>query len=500
MKYSTKQLLTCLLAAFMLASCGGKEAPNQTDSTAADRPDTTDTAADGTTDPFADIDYDGKALRISSSNDSTDATNAHRLIAGSDALNGEIVNDAVFHRNETVQEKLNMTLAITPSAWTYGNAAGEIEQLILSGDGQYDVMINDLRILAQLSVSGYFHPVGDTGILNLDGKYWYRDAIEDLTVVPGATYLLLGDYFTDSLSSAHVLYYNKSLIGNHTGSESYVQDMVLAGDWTIDEMIRLKTETAVDLDGNGTLEEGDQFGYTIIGAWGPLVPVLMGLDVRFIENDGGNVRYCFNNERSVKILEKLNELYWTDGTLQNTQAKTTDDLRQKFAGGKTVFVGYLRLSDLENLRDIEFPVGISPYPKLDTAQEHYISSLHMTSEVGSVMGTVPQSDLPFVFTCLEVLGRETAETVMPTYYEEALKVKYVGGTDDAAMIDLIHDTITSPFALAYNQILANFPMRDTFLNPVGAHQTDFASSYAANISAGQAALDELIAGFREHLE
>ena len=124
----------------------------------------------------------------------------------------------------------------------------------------------------------------------------------------------------------------------------------------------------------------------------------------------------------------------------------------------------------------------------------------MTSEVGSVMGTVPQSDLPFVFTCLEVLGRETAETVMPTYYEEALKVKYVGGTDDAAMIDLIHDTITSPFALAYNQILANFPMRYTFLNPVGAHQTDFASSYAANISAGQAALDELIAGFREHLE
>ena len=28
-----------------------------------------------------------------------------------------------------------------------------------------------------------------------------------------------------------------------------------------------------------------------------------------IDKTDGNVRYCFNNERSVKILEKLNELY-----------------------------------------------------------------------------------------------------------------------------------------------------------------------------------------------
>lgn len=494
-------LLAALLAAGSLASCGNGNTETTSDTTA----DTasganTDTAEETETpDPFADTDFGGKSLRINSSADTHDSTNAHRFIAGSGEMNGELINDAVFNRNAAVQELLNIKLEFTPSVWNYDQAYGEIEKLVLAGDSQFDVVVNDLRALAQLSANGYFHSVENTGILDFTKSYWYADAISDLTVVPGATYLLLGDYFTDSLASAHVLYYNRTLLENHTGDADTVQDMVLDGTWTVDEMIALKTAMAVDLNGDGKMEEGDQFGYSVIGPWGPMIPVLMGFDVQFIENDNGNIRYCFNNERSVKILEKLNELYWTEGTLQDTAAHTAEDLRAKFANNEAVFVGYLRLSDLENLREVEFPVGLAPYPKLDNAQDHYVSSLHDTSEVGAVFVTVPTDELPFVFTCLEVLGRETGKTVMPTYYEDALKVKYVGGSEDAAMIDLIHDSITSPFALAYNAVLNDFIMRNTFLVPLSEEKTDFASNYAANESAGQAALDKLVESFRANL-
>ena len=493
-------LLAALLAVGSLAACGDKETKPETTPSGAENGETmTDTETETEKDPFEGTDFGGKSLRINSSNDSYDSTNAHRLIAGSGEMNGEIVNDAVYKRNEDVQEFLNVKLEITPSEWTYSNANTQIEKIVLAGDSQFDVVINDMFCLAKLAPKGYFHSVKETGILDFEKSYWYGDAIRDLEFVPGAMYMLVGDYFTDSLASAHVLYYNKSLIGDHMGDPAYVQNIVLDGKWTVDEMISLTEEMTVDTNGDGTQEEGDQYGYTVIGAWGPMIPVLMGFDVQFIDKSDGSVTYCFNNERSVKILEKLNELYWGDGTLPKTKKGDAEDLRQKFANAETVFVGYLRLCDLEVMRDIDFGVGLAPYPKLDMDQSDYVSSMHDTSEIGAILTTTPVDQLPFVFTCLEVFGRETAKTVIPAYYEDALKVKYVGGAEDAAMIDLIHDSITSPFAVAYNGVLGDFLLAKCFLTPLGAKQTDFASAYAKNEAAGQKTLDKVLTEFEESL-
>lgn len=494
-------LLAGLLLTGSLVSCGNAGNEPETNTPNANGADTAqETESETEPDPFAGVDFEGQSLRISSSNDFTDSTNAHRFIAGTGEMNGEIVNDAVFKRNEDVQTLLNMTLEITPSEWTYSNANTQIEKIVLAGDSQFDVVINDIMCLAKLTPKAYFHSVKDTGILDFSKSYWYGDAIEDLEFIPGAMYMLLGDYFTDSLASAHVLFYNKQLIGDHTGDPMYVQDIVTEGKWTVDEMIALTEELTVDTNGDGTLTEGDQFGYTVIGAWGPMIPVLMGFDMQFTEKNGNEVRYCFNNERSIKILEKLNELYWGTGTLPDTKAHTADDLRQKFANGETVFVGYLRLCDLEEMRDIDFGVGLAPYPKLDMEQENYVSSLHDTSEVGAVLSTTMPDQLPFVFTCLEVLARETSKTVIPAYYEDALKVKYVGGTEDAQMIDLIHDSITSPFAIAYNGVLGDFLLAKSFLTPLSSKQTDFASTYAKNEKAGQNTLEKVIGEFEESLK
>ncbi len=59
-------------------------------------------------DPFADVDYEGRALRIYTSVDTTDATNGDRFIRGSGEINGEAVNDAVFNRNQKVSQLLNI--------------------------------------------------------------------------------------------------------------------------------------------------------------------------------------------------------------------------------------------------------------------------------------------------------------------------------------------------------------------------------------------------------
>ena len=138
-------LLAGLLTAGMLVSCGSTEDKPETNIPNAENEETAgETVPETEPDPFADTDFGGQSLRINSSNDFTDATNAHRFIAGSGEMNGEIVNDAVYKRNETVQELLNVTLEITPSEWMYSNANTQIEKIVLAGDSQFDIVANDI--------------------------------------------------------------------------------------------------------------------------------------------------------------------------------------------------------------------------------------------------------------------------------------------------------------------------------------------------------------------
>ena len=402
-----------------------------------------------------------------------------------------------------MEELLNVKLNFIPSDWYWGDGHTEIEKLVLSGDCGFEVVINDLINLGRIAHLGYFHSVSDNEIMDFTQPYWYGEAIDDLEVVEGGAYMMLGDVFADSLASAHVLYYNKDIILNNYADENYVQDIILDGKWTVDEMIRVTEETSVDLDGDGTMTEGaDQYGSSVIGAWGPMIPVLMGFDVQFTEETAGKITYCFSNERSVKILEKLNELYWRDCVLPDIKVgdRSDEGLLTMFTAQQTVFVGYLRLCDLERMRDIEFLVGLACYPKLNEDQANYVSSLHDTSEVGAIVVTAPESELDFISTCLEVMAREAGKTIIPAYYEEALKIKYVNGSEDAMMIDLIHDSITSPFALAYNNILGGMLLANCFLTPLGSKQADFASAYAKNESASQQKLDELVAAFTDIVE
>ena len=87
----------------------------------------------------------------------------------------------------------------------------------------------------------------------MDSSYWYASAMDELEIVPGARYMMLGDYFTDCLASAHVLYYNKTVIEDVTGDANKVQELVMNGSWTVDEMTALVKETAIDLDGDGAM-------------------------------------------------------------------------------------------------------------------------------------------------------------------------------------------------------------------------------------------------------
>ncbi|MBR5446517.1 MAG: hypothetical protein IKV57_10350 [Clostridia bacterium] len=479
-----RTLALLLMAALLLVSCGST-APETLPA------DTAPQTEAETTDPLAGIDFGGKTFRMSSSIDTFDSTNAHALIAGSGELNGEIVNDAVYQRNQTVMELLNIEMEFIEAEWNYNNLYQELEKLVLAGDCGFEVIVNDMQGLGKAIRSGYLRNVADTDILNLDAGYWYKEAILDLEVIPGNYYFLMGDAFTDCLSSVHVLYYNKDMITDVYGSGTHVQDMVLAGDWTVDRLQEIMADVAVDTDGDGALKEGDRMGFAMLGPWGPSIPILVGFSLDIYQRTDAGMVLTMNNERSVTALQELYELYAGDYSLNKLKDHTTAGLQNIFANQLTAFVCYLRLGDLAGMREYEFEVGLSPYPKLDEGQNTYISSMHNTTEIGAVVVTTPESEMDFLYTCIEAMGREAAKTVIPAYYEEALKVKYVNGAEDAAMIDLIHDNIASPSTL----IFFDAALSGVFMGTIDSGKSDFASAYAAKASALEEDLAKMIADY-----
>jgi hypothetical protein len=153
-------------------------------------------------------------------------------------------------------------------------------------------------------------------------------------------------------------------------------------------------------------------------------------------------------------------------------------------------VGYQRLATLEGLRMMEDEVAILPYPKLNSAQERYYTSAHDTTEVGAIPTTTPNFDM--ICVVLEALNRETERTVIPAYYEQSLKIKYVRDDSSAQIIDIIRESMGNIFPIAYSEaisgVLGIFDVTAT---------REFASGYERMETRVQQRLDEVIEMFLE---
>ncbi|MBR4184322.1 MAG: hypothetical protein IKQ87_01020, partial [Clostridia bacterium] len=84
---------------------------------------------------------------------------------------------------------------------------------------------------------------------------------------------------------------------------------------------------------------------------------------------------------------------------------------------------------------------------------------------------------------------ENYRTVIPAYYDTALKTKYSRDTVSSQMIDLIHDTSMTDFAYAYNYSISNI---GTVMRSVVAANGSLASTVAKSAKAVRKQLSRLV--------
>ena len=443
-------------------------------------------------DPFADLDFGDQEFWIYTSVNAaaTGMGNSNFMIEGEgeQADSSDIVASAVYKRNLDTEELLGVNLEYVHSDLVYTAVADDVKKFVTSGSDEFDLIINDLFPLAGLSISGYFvNTLDESYKFDFDQKYWYSDYMTDVSFIEGYQFLLAGDYFADVIRSGHCLLFNKALYEDRYGEPEELYDLVLNYEWTHAKMLEIITDNYVDLNGNSQKDDEDRYGYLVGDMWGSSIPLIASGDCNYMTRDeNGYPVMTINNDRAYTLVDSIHHLMYGKGTRSINEA----ELLNAFINDQALIVGYQRLGSLENIRHMEHDAGIIPYPMLLETDKQYNTSSHDTTEVGVIL-TTAINDMDFISTVLEVLNRETDRTVMPQYYETALKVKYTDDPQAGAMIDIIHDNFRNVFELAYDYELG-MPMQTAIYGSI-AKNASVASKLKKTESSSQKKINKLIA-------
>jgi hypothetical protein len=287
------------------------------------------------------------------------------------------------------------------------------------------------------------------------------------------------------------------MYSDYFGNPDEMYKTVLDGKWTLDKLDEMAKPVYKDLNGNGQYDDSDQYAYGVI-IYNLTDHFTYNAGVRTTARDGDGIPYfVMNNERTASYTEKLYKLFYENagGRVFPPTAESTDiEIPAKFARGELLFdLGWFHVA--ERLRGMQTDYGIIPFPKYDESQPEYLALAHDCVPVYCIPKTCGKTEE--VSAVLEAMAFETYRTVMPAYFEVALKLKYTrDSTDDAfKIIDMIHDNCTTDFAYIYNYALGGIGliMRDL----MAGKSADFVSRYEKMERTAQRGLEKLIDAYEK---
>lgn len=407
---------------------------------------------------------------------------------------GDTVNDAIFRRNLKVQEDLNVKLNIETCLYS-GNdqtdkkASSTISKMVLAGDTEYDLTFAVQFDIAPIAAKGILMDLSKAKYIDFSRPWWYMNYINEASV-GGKYYILTGDITLGVLRKMSCFFVNEEQYKRNCGTSESLYDTVLDGKWTFDKLSNTIKDLYSDLNGDSKEDKNDYYGM--------IVNNVNNID-HFTYDSGfrsttrskdGIPELSINNERTVNFVNDLMKLYYDNqGTCIFDWTETDTLMPVKFEAGETVFYPAF-ICTAELMRSMEKSFLIIPYPKYEESDANYISLAHDTSEIVAVPSNCTKTEA--VCAVMEELAKDGYDTILPAYYDKALKLKYARDSSDKAMriIDLIHDSASTDFGFIYNYALGGAGL---IMRQVIGQEQPFTSYYASNVDTYKTKLSELIA-------
>lgn len=407
-----------------------------------------------------------------------------------DGFTGNKINDGVHTRNIAVEEKYKVN--IVEDQVEDGDPAVVLQQKIMAGEFTYDVIYGWGYKMGACIAENYF-----SDFYNLDEnvdftkEYWSPSAINDLEI-DGKLYLSINDISMNQINWASLLFYNKTLAENRNIETDFGSpyEMVENGTWTYDKFLEMVKACSDDIDGDGKVTRNDVFG--LLDGDGKGTGSLENCDVySTVKNDDGSYSLNIYSEKVLGIIDKVYDVYSNDkyvkdfADIWNEEGSSADGFndqweyaRSYFATGHALFCGgNPDITSEEAFRNMEDEYGILPFPKYDTNQDHYNSTISSLAAIFAIPSTVTRSDgvstsgYERTGIILEYMAYKSNEELLPRYYDEVLTGQRVDSEEDIKMMDLIRSSVRYQFADMVNLSTISETISAMFTKPTTAAST-----------------------------
>ena len=455
-------LLTVALTACQQSADTKETSDTQIDSIA----ETTTSEVESTEvlDSFPDADYTGMTYTVMS----RPVNKADINQIAPETLNGEIINDAIFHRNEKILDKYGVTVE-----WLERDEESYVlnfTNAVMAEDDSFQFAAVHVIQAGTLASQGLLLDMNELPHIDMTQPWWNQNARESLTG-NGKTYIGQNDIPTYMvICSNHIMYYNKDIAEEYGIPD--INQLVRDGDWTMDKLYELSGLVSDDLDGNSIMDENDLWG--LITTTGSTSIFLPSCDQAIMENDENGIpQLVLNTPKTADIVERVYKLCVESGQTLMSDISHEVEYCELFCEGHCLFYnGYV--ADMNMMRDMDDQFGLIPPPKYDENQEEYYTLIQGSSDLVAIPRSLPEKKYEFVGLITEALAAVSYYDVRPAIYEGAIKNKYMRDVDSEEMLDMITHNIVVDFGFVNNGGFA-FPI----WNLMDEKSSDFASYYAA---------------------
>lgn len=399
-------------------------------------------------------------------------------------MDGEVVNDAVYMRNEVIKDRYNCLIDVEYQE--YQACRATYNKVVKAGEDAYTGVYSMGHDIAAIYSMNLFYNLLEIPYLNLSNPWWDQKAVDSLTVGK-VLHFVTSDITVLDKSATSCIYFNKAVAADFNISSIY--EHIYRNTWTFDKLVELGKSVTADIDGNSVYDDKDRFG--AIGGDDPVYMLFHGGGGRYILKDADNYPYiAFNTEKNYSMaIDILEKLMYDEQLYYNAWLKPTgsgNSLVKMFAANQSLF--YIeRITETMNLRNMEADFGIVPIPKYKEEQEEYGCTV---SAFGGGYLSVPivTGDAERTGILLEALAAESCYTVQPAFYDVVIKDKFTRDAESTDMLDIIVKCRVYDLGDIYG--LATF--NDNFLRITATGKSDIASFYAKHEKALTKALEKFI--------
>ena len=394
---------------------------------------------------------------------------------------GDVVDDAVYQRNRTIEEKFN--IEIVDSVLDQDGEPIIIRNAILANDHIADVAIPHFRFLGSMALENMLLDMGDLPYLDFTQPWWATNLIENYSIFD-RYFVAQGDIGIDNITHNATVYFNKRLADDYVSDNLY--DTVRAGKWTLDKMNEVVRSVGQDLNGDNAVKFEDDL-YGILAYHGYFFMFQVGANQPTTVRDAENIpQLDINTPKMVTIVEKVyNMTHGYEYAYMHENVPNTPFLE----GRVLLYLDLLNAATQNAFRDMEDDFGLLPFPKFDEAQGEYYSHASAHSSLLGIPITNPDPERTALI--LEALVVEGYNVIRPALYDIAFKVKNTRDEDSSEMLDIILAGRTGDFADIYDE----WGLVYTLDHLSRKASSDFASFYASSEAATLTRLSKAVEVF-----